>query len=163
VKVANPDYVVGKKPPYAMQPPVTRPSFCVCDVCPAHRQRKAQETGRTMDEVWSEPLVIRARRASPDPSNYRATAAAVQDVLVNEPLRHAAAVKAAEEAKLAKQNARCFGDIVDAYRLYMQSEGKRYDKAVSRINSSSARSAAIAMRTRSTWPTSARFWRRSHT
>lgn len=134
MKVANPDYVVGKKPPYAMQPPVTHPPFCVCAVCPAHRQRKAEETGRTMDEVWSEPLVIRARRASPDPSNYRATAAAVQDLLVNEPLRLAAAVKAAEEAKLAKQNARCFGDIVDAYRLYMQSEGKRYDKAVSRIN-----------------------------
>ena len=41
----------------------------------------------------------------------------------------AAAVKAAEEAKLAKQNARCFGDIGDVYRLYMQSEGKLYDKA----------------------------------
>jgi hypothetical protein len=86
-----------------------------------------------MDEVWSEPLVIRARRASPDRSSYRAIAAAVQDLLVNEPLRLAAAGKAAEEAKVAKQNARSFGDIVDAYRLYMQSEGKRYDKA-SRIN-----------------------------
>lgn len=32
----------------------------------------------------------------------------------------AAAVKAAEEARLAKQNARSFGEIVDAYRFYMQ-------------------------------------------
>jgi hypothetical protein len=62
----------------------------VCDICPNHRQKKADETGRTLDEVWSEPLVIRARRASPDPSNYRATAAAIQDLLVNELLRLAA-------------------------------------------------------------------------
>jgi hypothetical protein len=67
----------------------------------AATRASAEETGQTMDKVWSEPLVIRARRASPDPSSYRATAAAVQDLLVNEPLRLAAA-KAAEEAKLGR-------------------------------------------------------------
>ena len=134
VKVANPDYVVGKKPPYAVQPPITHPPFCVCDICPGNRKRAAETQGLSLDEIWSQPLDIRNKRASPQPDSRPKTVAYAQHLITAEPLRLAAAVKAAEEARLAKQNARSFGEIVDAYRAYMQSEGKRYDKAASRIN-----------------------------
>ena len=134
MKVANPDYVVGKKPPYAVQPPITHPPFCVCDICPGNRKRAAETQGLSLDEIWSQPFVIRNKRASPQPDSRPKTVAYAQHLITAEPLRLAAAVKAAEEARLAKQNARSFGEIVDAYRAYMQSEGKRYDKAASRIN-----------------------------
>lgn len=55
-------------------------------------------------------------------------------LLIEEPKRLAAAVKAAEDAKRAKQNAKSFGDIADAYRRYLTAEGKRYDEAASRID-----------------------------
>ena len=134
MKVKNPDYVVGSKPPYKVQPPIAHPPFCVCDICPANRKKAADAEGLSLDEVWSRPFVIRNRLASPHPESRPKTVAYAQQLMDTEPLRLAAAVKAAEEARLAKQNARSFGEIVDAYRSYMQSEGKRYDKAVSRIN-----------------------------
>jgi len=134
VKVANPDYVVGKKPPFKVQPPIEHPPFCVCDLCPANRERAAAEQGITLDEVWSKPLVIRRKRAAPQPDNRAACVAFAFDLMVHEPQRLAAAVKAAEEEKRAKQNAKSFGDITDAYRRYLKAEGKRYDKAASRID-----------------------------
>ena len=95
MKVANPDYVVGTKPPYKAQPPIEHPPFCVCALCPANRERAAAAQGITLDEVWSKPFIIRRKRASPCPDNYVETVAFVRDLLVEEPKRLAAAVKAA--------------------------------------------------------------------
>ena len=109
MKVTNPDYVVGNKPPYKVQPPIAHPPFCVCDICPANRKRAAETQGLSPDEVWSQPFIIRNRLASPHPESRPKTVAYAQHLMATEPLRIAAAVKAAEDARLAKQNARSFG------------------------------------------------------
>jgi integrase len=134
VKVADPDFVCGRRGNYQLQPPITHPPFCVCRVCPEHRKRSAAENGRTLSEEWALPVVIRTRRASPYPNKRVESATAAANLIVQEEARLIAAVKAAEDAKRAKQNAKSFGDIADAYRRYLQSEGKRYDKASSRID-----------------------------
>lgn len=134
MKVADPDFVCGKKGSFQLQPPITHPPFCVCAVCPKYRERSAAANGRTMNEEWTLPVVIRTRRASPYPKSRVESAAAARKLIEEEEARLRADVKAAEEAKRARQNARSFGEIVDAYRRYQLAEGKRYDRARSRID-----------------------------
>jgi integrase len=134
MKVADPDFVSGRKGRFQLQPPIVHPPFCVCAVCPKHRQRAAGESGRPVDEIWSLPLVIRTRRASPSPTSRVESAHAALQIKQEEEARLAADVKAAEEERRARQNARSFGDIADAYRRYLISERKRYDSARSLID-----------------------------
>ena len=134
MNVAEPDFVCGRRGNFQLQPPITHPPFCVCRICPEHRKRSAAENGRTLAEEWALPVVIRTRRASPYPTRRVESATAAANLIVQEEARLIAAVKAAEEAKRAKQNAKSFGDITDAYRRYLLSEGKRYDRASSRID-----------------------------
>lgn len=134
MKVADPDFVVGRKGSYQLQPPITHPPFCVCRICPQHRKRSAADNGRTLNEEWALPIVIRTRRASPYPRSRVESATAAANLIVQEEARLIADVQAAEAARRAKQNGRSFGEIVDAYRRYMISEGKRYDCARSRID-----------------------------
>lgn len=134
MKVADPDFVCGQKGSFQLQPPITHPPFCVCTVCPKHRERSAAANDRTIAEEWALPLVIRTRRASPHPKSRVDSATAARKLIEEEEARLVADVKAAEDAKRAKQNARSFGEIVDAYRRYMVAEGKRYDRARSRID-----------------------------
>jgi integrase len=134
MKVFDPDFVTGRKGRFQLQPPITHPPFCVCALCPKHRERSAAENGRTIDEEWALPIVIRTRRVSPSPTSRVESAAAALRIKQEEEARLVADVKAAEAARRARQNARSFGDIVDAYRRYLVSEGKRYDRAHSLID-----------------------------
>lgn len=134
MNVADPDFVTGRKGRFQLQPPITHPPFCVCKLCPRYRKQAAEESGQSISEIWTFPLVIRTRRASPSPTSRVESAAAALRIKAQEEQRLLEAVKEADSQHRAKQNARSFGDIADAYRRYQQSEGKRYDKARSRID-----------------------------
>lgn len=119
MKVADPDFVCGKKGRFELQPPIEHPPFCVCTLCPKYRQKAAEKQGKPIEELWPLPFVIRARRASPHPNSRSESGAAARAIKKEEEERLAAAVKQAEADRLAKQTAISFGQIVDAYRRHM--------------------------------------------
>jgi integrase len=134
MKVADPDFVCGKKGRFELQPPIEHPPFCVCTLCPKYRQKAAEKQGKPIEELWPLPFIIRARRASPHPDSRAESGAAARAIKKEEEERLSAAVKQAEADRLAKQTAISFGQIVDAYRRHVIEEGKRYDRAKSLIN-----------------------------
>lgn len=134
MKVADPDFVTGRKGRFQLQPPITHPPFCVCKLCPKYRQQAAVESGKSITQIWEFPLVIRSRRASPSPASRVESAAAALRIKAEEEQRLLEAVKTAESEHRARQTAKSFGDIADAYRRYQLAEGKRYDRARSRID-----------------------------
>jgi len=134
VRKSDPDYVSGRKGRYELQPPIVHPPFCVCAMCPVHRVRAAEKNGRSVEELWSESIVIRARRRSPSPESRVESAAAALNFKRDEEARLVQAVAAAEQAGRARANAISFGKVADAYRRYLIDEGKRYDRARSLID-----------------------------
>lgn len=105
MKVADPDFVCGKKGRFELQPPIEHPPFCVCTLCPKYRQKAAEKQGKPIEELWPLPFVIRARRASPHPNSRSESGAAARAIKKEEEERLAAAVKQAEADRLAKQTA----------------------------------------------------------
>lgn len=133
MRKADPDFVTGEKGRYQLQPPITHPPYCICEVCPPHRERAAKKEGRPVEEVWASAIVIRARRVSPSPDSRVGSAAAARIFKRDEEKRLVEAVAAAAAAKKARAGAVPFGRVVDAYRQHLIDEGKRYDKARSLI------------------------------
>ena len=99
---SEPDYVSGRKGHFEIVPWITHPPFCVCDVCPPHRERAAKKNGRPIEEEWASAIVIRARRVSPSPKSRVESAAAARIFKRDEEKR---LVEAVSEAAAAKREA----------------------------------------------------------
>lgn len=128
------DHVTGRRGHLDLVPWVTHPPFCVCDLCPGHRQKEAEKSGRPIADVWAAPLDIRVRRVSPYPTNRKLSAGAALMFKAEEERRLADAVAIADAARRARQTAVSFGTVADAYRRYLTTNGKEYDTAKSRID-----------------------------
>ena len=131
---AEPDYVTGRRGRLDLYPWVTHPPFCVCPICPLHRKRAAQKSGRPIEQVWAAPLDIRIRRDSPHPTNRKLSSAAAIVLKADEERRLVEAVAKADAEQRARQNAVPFGRVADAYREYLIKNNKRYDTARSLID-----------------------------
>lgn len=131
---SEPDYVTGRRGRLDLYPWITHPPFCVCEICPLHRKRAAEKSGRPIEDVWAAPLDIRIRRDSPHPSNRKLSSAAAIVLKADEEKRLAAAVAKADDERRARQNAVPFGRVVDAYRHYLITKEKDYVHARSRID-----------------------------
>lgn len=146
---AEPDYVSGVRGRYQVSPPVVHPPSCVCAICPHYRAavidrlRAAwMKDGRSFTdadlrfEVWSQPLTIRARRRCPKKIRDSRPAAAeyARKVKREEEASLVAAVEKQISDKQALANAVPFGRVSDAYRIFLQAEGKRYDRDRYRID-----------------------------
>src|SRR4051794_35971558 len=123
---SEPDYVTGRRGRLDLYPWVTHPPFCVCVLCPTHRPRAAEKSGKSIDEVWSAPLDIRIRRDSPYPTNRKLSAAAALLLKADEEKRLAEAVANADAERRARQTAVSFGHVVAAYRRYLAANKKDY-------------------------------------
>jgi len=131
---SEPDHVTGRRGRFDLYPWITHPPFCVCAICPKHRERVAEKRGVGVEQVWTEPFDIRIRRDSPYPNNRKQSAAAAILLKAEEERRLVEAVAKAEAQRRAKQNAVSFGTVCDAYRAYLIKHEKEYDKAKSRID-----------------------------
>jgi hypothetical protein len=127
---SEPDYVTGRRGRLDLYPWVTHPAFCVCGLCVTHRPRAAAKSGKSIDEVWSTPLDVRIRRDSPYPNNRKLSAAAALLLKAEEEKRLTEALATADAQRRARQNAVSFGHVVDAYRRYLNANGKAYRGAL---------------------------------
>jgi integrase len=128
------DYVTGRRGRLELNPWITHPPFCVCAICPGHRQKAAEKSGRQIEQVWAEPFDIRARRLSPHPSNRRLSAAAALVLRTDEEKKLSEAVQKAEAERRARQTAVPFGQVLECYRAYLINGGHDYEHARSRID-----------------------------
>lgn len=123
---SEPDYVTGRRGRLDLYPWITHPPFCVCALCPTHRTRAAEKSGKSIAETWSAPLDIRIRRDSPYPTNRKLSAAAALLLKADEEKRLAEAVAKADAERRARQTAVSFGHVVAAYRRYLTANKKDY-------------------------------------
>jgi integrase len=120
----EPDYVSGAPGRYEVSPPIVHPPFCVCAICPRHRD----------EEDWSRSIVIRTRRRSPSPTSRIESAVFARQLKADLEESLIEAVREAEEQKRARAGAVTFGTVCDAYRQHLLDAGKRLDRARYIIN-----------------------------
>ena len=108
---------------WRVNPPIVHPAFCVCETC--RRRRK--------DNEWDREFVVRTDRVSPHQSEPRAIAYA-QEFKRSEEARLRSETGQARDELRAVGNGVTFRAVMELYRKYQRSEGKRYDRDKFRID-----------------------------
>jgi integrase len=108
---------------WRVNPPVTHPPLCACEVCPRRRR----------DNEWDREFIVRIDRVSPYESEARSIAYA-HELKEREESRLRIAADAARSQLRALVNKKSLGDVMEAYRHYQRETGKRLDREESRVN-----------------------------
>lgn len=125
-RTKDPDYVVkGKDGGYDVQVPITHPAYCVCRPCQNPKNRPV--------DAWGEEIVVRTRRRSRFPKNYKQSVlfAATLKTQLEAELRDGVAAARAREDALA--NAVSVGTVCEHYAAWQREQGKDWQRDQYRV------------------------------
>ncbi|HET8798199.1 MAG TPA: tyrosine-type recombinase/integrase [Thermoanaerobaculia bacterium] len=120
------DYVVLRRDRrFDVSPPIVHPPYCLCALC--------RDPKRAARRKWEEPIVIRARRASPYPDHRPKSAAYALRLKAELECDLQNAVIEAEKERKALGSVRSVADVCAYYLVWQLKHGKDWERDQYRV------------------------------